>query len=363
MRVRAVAVTVATAIAGLATVTPTAGATPVGDLLAQMTLREKVGQVVMATVRGTALSASDAALIEDTHLGGIILFGENYVDRGRLGRFTRALQVTGRDASGHGIGLLVSADQEGGVVKRFGDLAPFIGAPEVGSADEAREMGRATGRALDSVGVNLNLAPVADRDRGPARVMRFRAFGRAASTVALRIDAYLDGLLGTGLAGSLKHFPGLGAAAANTDDARVVVSLSRETIIADEQPFRTARGRARATIMVSNAIYSAFDPGWPASVSRRVISHLHWVLGPDPLVITDSLNAIAWAFDGQTPRACAAAIDAGADIALVTGGARTTRGCVERIIAGVRSGEIPRARLDEAVTRVLRLKRALGLLP
>lgn len=362
MTLRAIAGLVATAVILIG---PSTHVVPVGtvdSLVDAMTPREKVGQLVMAPISGTSLSDADRDLLAETRLGGVILFSGNYRDRTRLARLAAQIQRTGRARSGHGIGMLVSADQEGGVVKRFPDLAPAYGAPTVSSTDMARSMGRATGLGLASVGVNYNLAPVADRDRGPTHMMASRSFGSAVRTITPRVAAYLDGLNGAGVAGSLKHYPGLGASSVNTDDAPATVRLSREEILADERPFQVARGRSLTTVMTSHAVYPALKPGKPASVSAVMYRLLHERLGQQVLVITDSLNAIAWAFDGRTPKACAAAIAAGADVALITGGASTTRWCVRQILAAVRDGRISKARLDEAVTRVLRLKQSLGLI-
>lgn len=344
-------------------ITPAKAQTSIPDLVDSMSVREKIGQVVMPPIPGRTLSSSSRKLIRDLRLGGVILFAFNYSNRTQLKRLTGALQRVATNASPNDIGMLISVDQEGGVVKRFPDLAPYFGAPQADSRQEAYRMGRSTGIDLRRVGVNLNLAPVADLDRGPARVMAARSFGRQPRTVEARVGSYVDGLLSGGTAGVVKHFPGLGAGHANTDDERVVVRLSRKELFSDGKPFTVARGKARVAVMTSNAIYPAYQAGVPGSVSKKVINHLRSRLGADTLVITDSLNAIAWAFGGSTPRACPAAIAAGADIALITGGAGTTRSCVKKIRAAVRDGVITHARLDEAVTHVLRMKRNLGLLP
>ena len=215
-------------------------------------------------------------------------------------------------------------------------------------------------RAL--VGVNLNLAPVADRDRGPAHVMAARAFGQRPATVRARVGAYLDGLLPTRVGAAMKHFPGIGAAPANTDDGRVVIRLSRDELRIDETPFLAARGRTKVAVMMSNAIYPAYQGGVPASISQPMYQHLRYRLGGATVVITDALDAIAWAVDGVTAKACPRAIIAGADIALVTDGSRVALDCIERIVDAARDGRITASRLDAAVTRVVHYKRALGLI-
>lgn len=335
--------------------------TPIDDLVANMTRREKAAQVVMAPVSGRSLSSADRDLLRDG-LGGVILFSFNYRDPAQLRRLNAAIQEAAR-ASRNGFRVLISADQEGGVVKRFPELAPSYGAPAADTLARARAMGSATGEDLREVGVRMNLAPVADRDRGPARVMRLRAFGREVSTVRARVEAYLEGLLPTNVGAALKHYPGLGAAPMNSDDGRTVVRLTRDEILIDEQPFTLAQDRVRAAVMLSNAIYPAIEPGVPAGLSRAMYQRLRARVGGLPLAITDALQPLAWAVDGVVSRACPRAIAAGADVALLTGDRATTRSCIERIVDAARDGRISAARLDQAVMRVLRYKRALGLLP
>lgn len=331
------------------------------DLVAGMTRRERAGQLVMAPVSGTTLTASDVRLLRDGGMGGVILFSMNYRDAAQMRRLTRAIQDAARSSSA-GLRALIATDQEGGVVKRFPDLAPAYGAPQADTLERAEMMGRTTGRDLHDVGVNVNLAPVADLDRGPARVMAARAFGRRPATVRARVSAYLDGILPTRVGAAAKHFPGMGAASENTDDGRVVIRLSREELRIDETPFLAARGRTKVAMMMSNAIYPAYEAGVPASVSEPMYRHLRYRLGGATLVITDALDAIAWAFDGITAKGCPRAIIAGADIALVTAGPRVAQGCIDRIVDAARDGRLSDERLDAATVRVLRYKRALGLL-
>lgn len=347
---------------GVLAATPGARAGTVDeDSVAQMTRREKAGQLVMAPVSGTTLTASDLRLIRDHGMGGVILFSINYRNASQLRRLTRAIQAAARNSSA-GLRALIATDQEGGVVQRFPDLAPASGAPQANTLQRAETMGRTTGRDLHDVGVNVNFAPVADLDRGPAHVMAARAFGRRPATVRARISAYLDGILPTRVGAAVKHFPGMGAASANTDDGRVVIRLSRDELRIDETPFLAARGRNKVAVMMSNAIYPAYQGGTPASISPPMYQHLRYRLGGATLVITDALDAIAWAFDGITAKACPRAIIAGADIALITDGPLEALSCIERIVDAARDGRITDERLDAATLRVLRYKRALGLI-
>jgi beta-N-acetylhexosaminidase len=336
------------------------------DALGSMTLREKVGQLVMFSVDGTSLSATERDLIRRHHLGGVILFAKNYEDRDQVAALNRAIQKAVR-AGSSGVGALISVDQEGGVVKRFPDMAPWHSAPEIGaSSDEtlASREGRLTGRALHSVGVNVDLAPVADLDLPPEHVMRSRSFGSGEQRVGNLVRDFVRGLQSNGVAATAKHFPGLGGATQNSDFGRAFVYRNRWKLRnIDAVPFRKAIGGGIRMIMLSHAIYPKDGGKRPASINRHVaVKRLRKQLGFSGVAISDALEAVNWWFDGDTARACRATIWAGSDIALITGDAHAARSCAAQIVGGVRSGAIPRARLDAAVLRVLQLKKWLGLL-
>src|SRR5213596_3391607 len=109
------ALTILVSAAALATLSARGQVSPIDDAISKMTLAEKVGQLVMIRIHGRTLSSSEYALIANSHLGGVILFGDNYSDRSQLRALTTRLQRAGRAGNGFGIGMLISANQEGGV--------------------------------------------------------------------------------------------------------------------------------------------------------------------------------------------------------------------------------------------------------
>lgn len=336
------------------------------DAVEGMTLREKVGQLVMFSVDGLSLTAAERDMIKRHHLGGVILFSKNYDDREQVAALNRAIQRAVR-AGSSGIGALISVDQEGGVVKRFPDLAPWHSAPEIGASSDdglALREGRLTGRALSSVGVNVDLAPVADLDLPPERVMRSRSFGSGEQRVGNLVRDFARGLQRNGVVAAAKHFPGLGGATQNSDFGRAYVYRNRWKLRnIDAVPFRKAINGGIRMIMLSHAIYTKEGGQGPASLNRFIaVKRLRKQLGFTGVAISDALEAVNWRFGGDTARACRATIWAGSDIALITGDVYAARACSDRIVDAVRSGAIPRARIDAAVTRVLKLKKWLGLL-
>jgi beta-N-acetylhexosaminidase len=263
---------------------------------------------------------------------------------------------------------LLSIDQEGGIVKRVPDIAPTRSAPQLGATDRVaitRAQGLATARALVSLGIPFDLAPVADLDLGPRHVMRARSFGSSPAKVARHVAAFATGLRAGGGATAVKHFPGFGGASVNSDDALAHVTRTRAQLVADLLPFRSAVAAGADAIMISHGVYTAIDRRHPASTSPAIYRLLRQDLGFDGVAITDSLHADGFraATHVSIPEGCVRAIAAGADIALLTGPLRDAVACRASIVAAVHSGRITRARLDQAATRVLRLKSRLGLLP
>ena len=330
----------------------------------RLTLREKVGQLVMFSLQSTHLTTQEAEMIRRHHLGGVILFGTNYTDRQQLTALNARIQKVVKRGSGGNIGALISVDQEGGVVKRFKDMPPWRSAPELGRTGDptaARNEGRATGAALRNAGVNVDLAPVADLDIGPNHVMRSRAFGSKPRRVAKMATAFALGLQDKRVAAVVKHFPGLGGADINSDAGRAYVRRSRYQLRQiDAVPFERAIGAGTKMIMMSHAIYPKDGGPRPASLNRFITTtRLRKHLGFTGVSITDAVDAMKWWYGGDIGKTCRGSIRAGADIALLANNVQAAAECAIEIRRGVNSGAISRDRIDQAVQRILTLKRWL----
>lgn len=334
-------------------------------VLDRMTLKAKIGQMVMFTVGGTTLTAAEREVIKTARLGNVILFDKNYTGPAQLTELTRQIQRAARAGRTHPIGALIAVDQEGGVVKRFEDMAPWYSAPEMGDRPKsvAYNQGSATGRDLSDAGVNVDLAPVADLDLPPAHVMSSRSFGRDPLRVGRRVRAFSRGLQSKRVAAAAKHFPGLGGATRNSDDGRAYVRRSKWRLHnVDAVPFRMAVAGGLKMMMLSHAIYTKDGGRRPASVNRYIATQrLRDELGFTGVSISDALEAVAWRFDNNVARACRATVWAGVDIALITGDVYAARACAGSIRAAVDSGAITERSIDRSVQRILRLKEWLGV--
>lgn len=344
-------------------------------LLAAMSLEEKVGQIFMLWFKGPVASGDAAALIRDHHVGGLILYATagNIESPEQVARLTADMQAAAA-ASGHGVGVLVGVDQEGGPVARlrqgFTVFPSQMAQAATGRADLARRAAAATARELATVGINVDFAPVADVNINPANpVIGIRSFGSDPATAARFAAAATTGYRNAGVICTPKHFPGHGDTSVDSHVGLPRVDHDLRTLDrVDFPPFRAALAAGAPAVMTAHVLAPALEPkGLPATLSRRVLGGwLRGRMGFSGVIFTDSLGMGAVADTWGTAEAAVLALEAGADILLV--GADAGRPASERLLAmdaviqAVRSGRVPAKRLDAAVARVLRLKERYGLL-
>jgi beta-N-acetylhexosaminidase len=353
-------------LVSIAVTAPPASSTVAG-LVASMSLRQKVGQLVMFSIDGTSLTAAEKDAIRRHDLGGVILFSRNYGGRDQLAALTNQIQRVAKSSTPHSIGALISVDQEGGVVKRFSDMPPWYSAPQMGASGDAAlaySQGRQTGAALRNSGVIVDLAPVADLDIGPSHVMHSRSFGSKPRRVGRLVRAFSRGLQSRRVAATAKHFPGFGGASINSDYGPAYVKRTKWQLHnVDALPFHKAIDGNLRMMMVSHGMYVHDGGRRPASVNWHIATErLRREFDFKGVAISDALNAIAWYFDGSTVAACRSTIRAGVDVALIVGDYAQGRRCAAAILNAVKTGKISKARLNQAVTRVLTLKAWLGVL-
>jgi beta-N-acetylhexosaminidase len=247
-------------------------------------------------------------------------------------------------------------------VKRFADLPPDLSPAEMAAEGAAatRKQGRKTGRALAKLGINVDLAPVADVPVVDGAFIESRAFGHHPGRVAKLVAAFGEGLANGGVAATAKHFPGLGRATENTDLAPSTVDATRHQIFAGLPPFRAAAEAGFGLIMVSNATYPAQDSEQPAALSRRIVSGmLRDQLAFNGVVITDDLGA--GAITGaryDEGEAAVAAAKAGDDLLLFA--LSHGEAAHKALTHAIRRHDALRARAVDACARIEALRDGLG---
>jgi beta-N-acetylhexosaminidase len=327
------------------------------------TLRRDVGQMLMGRIQGVRPSGALLRRVRAGELGGVILFSDNVRSRPQVRRLVRRLQRAA--AAGGNPPLLVAVDQEGGLVRRLPWAPPTLSAAAMGRARDpagvARAQGAGTARELARDGINVDLAPVADVPSVPRSFLGSRAFGRSSSRVARAACAFAGGLTASRrVAATLKHFPGLGAAPANTDFAAVTITAPLERLRSGYRPYRRCAARPRRLVMVASAAYRRLTGDTPAVLSSVTYRReLRGRLRFRGVTISDDLQADA--LQGRRSVAFRAA-RAGLDVLLY---ARTESGSAaafRRLVAAARRRALRRARIAQARRRVVALKRSIRLL-
>jgi len=299
-------------------------------------------------------------MIRDGQVSGVILFDQNAGSRRSVRRLTRELQAIPRPAAVDQP-LLITVDQEGGLVRRLPG-PPKASATAIGArgAGFAERMGSATGKSLKAMGINVDLAPVLDLGRpGSAIREEGRTFGRTPDSVSERAVGFARGLAAGGVAATAKHFPGLGGARLNTDDAVQKVRLPAATLRgADEEPFGDFAKAGGHLVMLSTAIYPAISHK-PAAFSRAIATgELRDRLGFQGVAITDALGTVSARAIGGPVKTVRAAASAGADLVLYTD-LRSAARAQQALAAGLRDGSLDRSEFEQSVARVLALRSSL----
>jgi beta-N-acetylhexosaminidase len=319
-----------------------------------VSLRVQVGQLITTGFAGTTAPAWIRARLAKRELGGVILFGHNVVARAQVHSLDAAIQRAARGDA------LIATDQEGGQVRRLPWASPLRDGFRQSTVHIAYRSAQAAARDLAAVGVNVNLAPVADVALGAQSEMGRRAFPGDARNVAMLVTAAVRGYRGRDVVPTAKHFPGFGAAHANTDTAIVRIDRTRPQIEQTElQPFRAAIAAKVPIVMVSHALYPALDSRRIASQSPATLQTLlRGELGFRGVVITDGMEARAVLARSSVQAAAERSIRAGADIVLLT--SSSSYGPVfKRLLARARSDSAFRARVAQAYARVRALKATL----
>jgi beta-N-acetylhexosaminidase len=341
------AVTVALVVLALATVGPSAGSSTAAKPLASL-----VGARLVVGIEGTTASPALLERIRRGQVGGVILMGANVRSAPQVRALTTSLRAAAQQG-GHR--LLIVTDQEGGEVRRFPWAPPAASAEKLGTRTEGaiRRTGRSTAKALERLGVDVDLAPVADVPAVPGSFIAAmdRGFSTNPTRAAKGVTAFAAGLLDGGVAPALKHFPGLGLATTSTDDAAVRIAASEETLGPGLVPYRRAIAAGVApVVMVSNAAYTAYG-NQVAAWSPRALSTLT-DLGFTGVTITDALEPLARTHRVTLGQAAVRAARAGVDLLLCVGSERSTDAVYDQLLAAARDGRLSRAALERSATRI-----------
>lgn len=340
-----------------------------------MSVKDKVGQLFMLALYGSRADrshtgnqaafgvATPAQVIEKYRPGGAALFTwtGNISDAKQLANLTSGL----RKASPK-IPLMIGVDQEHGVVSPLARVVtPLPGAMAIGATGKpanAQNAARVTGVELRSLGISVDFAPVADVNVNPANpVIGTRSYGSDPTRVSRMVGAAVDGFHQAGVASVAKHFPGHGDTAVDSHKGLPVIKHSRaQWEKLDAPPFRAAIAHGVDAIMTAHIVMPRLDPsGDPATLSHKILTGLlRKELGFDGVVTTDALNMEGVRKKYGDAEVAVRAILAGADVLLMP---PDMPRAYDAVLKAVNTGRISAKRLDQSVTRILRLKVSRGM--
>ncbi len=351
----------------------------INQMISQMSLAEELGQMMIVEFDNSSFNSDLQTEIVNQHIGGLILYGTSVESITQASTLNSAAQAQAK------IPLFISIDQEGGCVNRLKPITgPRPAARDVGATNNpnaAYEQGVSDAVLLKQVGVNLNLAPDVDVQtvsdaaiNSIASMVCFgtRMYGATAQVVATYAGAYLNGLQGQGVIGTLKHFPGLGSDdTVDPHDAIPVLNRSQTDLTTiDFAPYRTLLAEGNVDmIMTTHELVPAYDVTWPTSLSPTMIDQvLRKDLGYQGVVITDTLHM--GAITSPKPagmgmsmaQAGVQAVIAGNDLLLGPYNPSQTQAMLDALTAAVNSGQITKARIDLSMQRILALKIKYGMI-
>ena len=332
-------------------------------------LAQMVAGLIVVGFRGLRLADAPwlRAALAEGGLGGVVLFDRDQLTGGERNVASpaqvAALVAEIRAASG-GRHVIVSVDQEGGVVTR---LSPAHGFPPVaseatigrGTVVGARTWGAGIATTLRSAGIDLDLAPVVDLDvdpSSPAIGALGRSFSADAAVVTAMATAEIEALHAVGIHATLKHFPGIGSASTNTDFG--VADVTSTWTRTELEPFRRLIAAGLAdVVMAGHIVDRRLDARYPASLSHAIVTGiLRGELGWSGPVITDDLGAAAITTAFGRDEAVRLALEAGDDLLLFANQASydpaVVTHVVDAVVAAVAAGRLPEARVRQAWERV-----------
>lgn len=322
-----------------------------------LTIEEKVGQMLMFAFNGTTYNKQIDIFIKEFKLGGLIYFKKNIVNISQVAKINKQI------AKESIIPMFKALDQEGGPVLRITEeITPLPGAMALAAANaDIYEICKRVGFDLKKIGFNMNFAPVGDINNNPLNpVINSRAYSDKADVVEDSVVQAFKGFQKAKLLSTIKHFPGHGD---TNVDSHIGLPVVDKTIAEIEQlelkPFIKAISEGIDGVMVSHMLYKQIDDTYPSTLSKKIITNLlKEKLGFKGLIVTDSLTMGAIWKNYSIEEIIKLGINAGNDILCFCGKAliEDQQEIVNSFIKLVKNNEIPIERVNESVQKILNYK-------
>ena len=365
--------------------------TRVAKILEGMSLRQKITQMMMIDFRNwngsgfTVMNDQVGKIVEEYQFGAVIYFAPNMVNTAQVYNLTQEMQAAA--TKNGGLPMIITADQEGGMVYRLasGTALPgnIMALGATGNPQYAKMAGKIIGRELSSLGLNSTLAPVVDvNNNANNSVIGLRSYSDNPALVGQMAAANIEGMKEYGVIGCAKHFPGHGDTATDSHYGLPVVNKDLETLQNCElKPYEIAIEKGVDMIMTAHILYPQLEKdtarsnktgrneSLPATLSNDIITKLLKTgMGFEGIVTTDAMNMAGIANYWDMTQAAILAMNAGVDmICMPTSlSSNSSLNSLNTIISGietaVNNGTLPLARINDGVTRILTVKAKRGIL-
>ncbi len=332
--------------------------------LSDLSLEEKVGQMIFAGIKGTDITNETKKIISTHQVGGIILFKDNLKNANQSVSLLNAIK---QENTNNKVPLFLGVDEEGGRISRLPELTKLPTNEELGKRNDislSYNIGKLLGKELSAFGFNLDFAPVLDINSNPHNpIIGDRSFGTDAELVSELGLQMMKGIQSEQVISVIKHFPGHGDTAVDSHKELPIIQKSLEELQALELiPFKHAVEQGAEVVMVGHILLPKIDSTYPASISERIITDvLREQLGYEGIIITDDMTMKAILNNLEIGESAVSAVKAGNDIVLVAHNYANVKKAIDSIIKAIENGEITEQRIDESVKRILSIKKKYNL--
>lgn len=333
--------------------------------LSDLSLEEKVGQMIFAGIKGTDITKETKKIISTHHVGGIILFKDNLKDAKQSVALLNAIKEENK--YNNKVPLFLGIDEEGGRISRLPEINKLPSNQDIGKKNDTSlsyDIGKLLGKELSAFGLNVDFAPVLDINSNPDNpIIGDRSFGRDAEVVSELGLHTMQGIQSERVISVVKHFPGHGDTAVDSHKELPIIQKSLKDLYALELiPFTHAIKYGADAVMVGHIMLPKIDSTYPASISEKIITDiLREQLDFEGIIITDDMTMKAIINTLEIGEAAVSAVKAGNDIVLVAHDYANVIKVKEAILQAVEAGEISEQRIDDSVKRILSIKEKYNL--
>ncbi len=314
-------------------------------------LGEKIGQLFIIGFDGKTVTPQLEEIFKKYRPGGVLLLSKNIETAEQLKKLTTDLQSLSLKETG--LPLFIAVDQEGGIVSRVKFTTEKTPQSKIDTPAKAYQVGLTREKELKELGINLNLAPVLDVT-GEGDFLFGRSFQKDLEETGLLAKYLIKGQGTAGILTAIKHFPGYGGISFNPEGDLAEVETAPEIF-----QFKKAMETSPEFVMTCNVVYKNLDPNLPFTFSPAAIQFLKNNLGQDVLVISDDLAQNYLLEKFSLKDIILKPIQAGVDVLIFSGWEIDVSKGLDVFFSAFEAGEIPQAKIDERVSKIIQLKQRL----